>query len=119
MYISRHRALVRLCAALTMALALLLLALGDGGPVLAATINVSTTADELNSDGDRPCGSDSRLNTNLAVDACTAGGSTFDTINLQAGTYTLSVAGRERTRRHRRPGHHDSTPQWEPSYHRR
>jgi CSLREA domain-containing protein len=65
----------------------------------AATISVSTFADELNSDGD--CSLREAIqaaNTNTAIDACAAG-SGADTIILAGGTlsapatYTLSLAG--------------------------
>ncbi len=58
-------------------------------PVHAATITVTTTVDELNSDGD--CSLREAIqaaNTNSAVDACIAG-SAVDVINLLAGTYTI------------------------------
>ena len=64
-------------------------------PVDAATIAVTTTVDELNTDGDCSLREAVRAaNTNLAVDACPAGqnGQT-DTITVPAGTYTLTVAG--------------------------
>ncbi len=61
----------------------------------AATITVTTTTDELNSDGD--CSLREAVqaaNTNTAVDACTAGQSDqTDTITVPAGTYTLTLAG--------------------------
>ena len=59
----------------------------------AATITVSTTADELNADSD--CSLREAIvaaNTDTAVDACPAG-SCADTINLPAGNYVLSIAG--------------------------
>jgi CSLREA domain-containing protein len=62
--------------------------------VRAATITVNTTADELNNDGD--CSLREAIqaaNTNAAVDACTAGDTSLDTINIPAGTYTLSIGG--------------------------
>ena len=67
-------------------------------PVDAATIAVTTTVDELNTDGDCSLREAVRAaNTNLAVDACPAGqnGQT-DTITVPAGTYTLTVAGNDR-----------------------
>ena len=67
-------------------------------PVDAATIAVTTTVDELNTDGDCSLREAVRAaNTNLAVDACPAGqnGQT-DTITVPAGTYTLTVAGDDR-----------------------
>jgi CSLREA domain-containing protein len=69
---------------------------GAGSPAaaLAATpIAVTTTADELNADGD--CSLREAIqaaNANAAVDACPAG-SGADTITLAAGTYTLALAG--------------------------
>ncbi|MFC1464965.1 MAG: choice-of-anchor Q domain-containing protein [Candidatus Brachytrichaceae bacterium NZ_4S206] len=62
-------------------------------PAHAATITVNTTDDELNTDGD--CAlreAIQAVNTQAAVDACPAGTGN-DTINLPAGTYTLSLAG--------------------------
>jgi len=95
MYIHARDALLRLTGPLFIAAALAPLALaGAPPPAYAATIDVNTFADELNSDGDCSLREAIRAsNTNAAVDACPPGGSTFDTINLQAGTYTLSVAG--------------------------
>ncbi|UCH86615.1 MAG: thrombospondin type 3 repeat-containing protein [Dehalococcoidia bacterium] len=60
-----------------------------------ATIIVDTTDDELNADGD--CSLREAIqaaNADAAVDACTAG-SGADTIVLPAGTYTLTIDGRE------------------------
>lgn len=60
---------------------------------LAATITVTTTADELNADGD--CSLREAIqsaNTDTAVDACTAGAGA-DTIVLPAGTFTLTLTG--------------------------
>lgn len=61
----------------------------------AATITVTTTADEVNSDGD--CSLREAIiaaNTNTATDACPAGSPTgSDTIILPAGTYELTLAG--------------------------
>jgi CSLREA domain-containing protein len=62
-------------------------------PTYAAGIAVTTTTDELNSDGD--CSLREAIqaaNTDTAVDACPAG-SGADTITLPAGTYTLTLAG--------------------------
>jgi CSLREA domain-containing protein len=73
--------------------ALFLLFLAQGEVAHAATITVNTTDDELNSDGD--CSLREAIqaaNTDAAVDACTAG-SGADTIDVPAGTYTLSIAG--------------------------
>ena len=58
-----------------------------------AGIEVNTTDDELNSDGD--CSLREAIqaaNTDTAVDACTAG-SGADAIVVSVGTYTLSIAG--------------------------
>lgn len=64
-------------------------------PLYASTITVNTTTDELNADGD--CSLREAIqaaNTNLAVDACTAGTATpIDEIIIPAGTYTLTRAG--------------------------
>ncbi len=59
----------------------------------AATITVTTAADELNNDGD--CSLREAIqaaNTDTAVDACPAG-SGDDIITLPAGTYTLTLSG--------------------------
>jgi uncharacterized repeat protein (TIGR01451 family)/CSLREA domain-containing protein len=81
--------------ALSIALMAVLVLAAPSPPVAyAATINVTTTNDELNNDGD--CSLREAIeaaNTNAAVDACTAGSVGMDTINLPAGTYTLSIAG--------------------------
>ena len=69
--------------------------LSGGRGAHAATITVNTTNDELNVDGD--CSLREAIqaaNTDAAVDACTAG-SGADTIELAAGTYTLSITGIE------------------------
>ncbi|MBL8951222.1 MAG: CSLREA domain-containing protein [Myxococcaceae bacterium] len=63
----------------------------------AATLTVTTPTDELNSDGD--CSLREAVqaaNTDAAVDACPAG-SGDDRIVLPAGTYTLSVIGKDDT----------------------
>ncbi len=64
-------------------------------PLHAASITVTTTNDELNSDGDCSLREAVRAaNTNAAVDACTAGqNDQTDTITVPAGTYTLTLAG--------------------------
>ena len=60
----------------------------------AATIDVNTTDDELNSDGDCSLREAIRAaNTNTAVDACPAGSTGDDIINIPAGTYTLTLTG--------------------------
>ena len=70
------------------------LALPAAPPVGAASLSVTTTNDELNSDGDCSLREAIRAaNLNVPVDACPAGGSGLDTINLPAGTYKLSVGG--------------------------
>jgi len=63
--------------------------------VLASTIGVTTTNDEINTDGD--CSLREAIvaaNTDAAVDACPAG-SGADVINLPAGNYTLSLVGED------------------------
>ena len=66
----------------------------SASPARAAVgITVNTTADELNSDGD--CSLREAIqaaNSDLAVDACVAG-SGSDTVNVPAGTYTLTIPG--------------------------
>ena len=66
-------------------------------PVDAAAITVTTTVDELNTDGDCSLREAVRAaNTNAAVDACAAGqNDQTDTITVPAGTYTLTVAGND------------------------
>jgi len=62
-------------------------------PAHAAVISVTTTVDELNSDGD--CSLREAItaaNTDAPVDNCDVG-SEADTIAVPAGTYTLSIAG--------------------------
>lgn len=79
-------------AAAVAALALAVLAIGPG-VAQAAMITVSTTTDEVNTDGD--CSLREAVvaaNTDAARDACTAG-TGADVINVPAGTYTLSLAG--------------------------
>src|SRR5687767_1162009 len=59
----------------------------------AATITVTTTTDELNSDGDCSLREAIRAaNLDRGVDACPAGTAT-DTITLPPGTYTLTIPG--------------------------
>jgi CSLREA domain-containing protein len=63
--------------------------------VHAATITVTTTDDELNTDGD--CSLREAIqaaNTDAAVDACIAG-SGADTINIPAGTCVITLAGNQ------------------------
>jgi CSLREA domain-containing protein len=58
-----------------------------------ATINVNTTADELNSDSDCSLREAVRAaNLDTAVDACPAGNGA-DTINIPAGSYTITISG--------------------------
>ncbi len=87
---------LRLNLALLMVLGLTFTALNPAPTVYAATITVSTTADELNSDGDCSLREAIRAaNLNAAVDGCAAGSSVgADTINLSAGTYTLTLTGK-------------------------
>ncbi len=61
----------------------------------ATTIAVTTTDDELNSDGDCSLREAVRAaNLNVAVDACPAGqNDQTDTITVPAGTYTLMIPG--------------------------
>jgi CSLREA domain-containing protein len=71
----------------------LVLAAFPAAPAQAAAIGVTTTADELNSDGDCSLREAIRAaNLNAAVDACPAGDGA-DTIALPAGTYTLALIG--------------------------
>ncbi|MCH7576547.1 MAG: CSLREA domain-containing protein, partial [Chloroflexi bacterium] len=84
---------LRLSLAIVLALFVALAA--GGSPASAANITVNTTDDELNADND--CSLREAItaaNTDAAVDACTAG-SGPDTIDLPAGTYTLSIAGND------------------------
>jgi len=61
--------------------------------VLAATIGVTTFADELNTDGDCSLREAIRAaNNDVATDACPAGIGA-DTINLPAGSYLLTLGG--------------------------
>jgi CSLREA domain-containing protein len=79
--------------ALLLVLALLTLGLNPRHANARAVIGVNTTADELNTDGD--CSLREAIqaaNTDVAVDACLAGGS-MDMITLPPGTYILSIAG--------------------------
>lgn len=97
MYKRSARGLFRVRYAPAIALALLALAAlvaGGSRTAVGAAITVNTTADELNSDGDCSLREAVRAaNTNAAVDACTAGGAGSDTINIPAGTYTVTIAG--------------------------
>lgn len=74
-----------------LALLLAAIAVFAAMPAQAATITVNTTDDEVNADGD--CSLREAVqaaNTDLAVDACTAG-SGADVITIPAGTYVLSL----------------------------
>ncbi|MEO6028015.1 MAG: choice-of-anchor Q domain-containing protein, partial [Candidatus Binatia bacterium] len=64
-------------------------------PIHAATIAVTTTVDELTTNGNCSLREAVRAaNTNVAVDACPAGqNDQTDTITVPAGTYTLALAG--------------------------
>ena len=79
---------------IALALALLLALATPPATAHAATIAVSTTADELNSNGN--CSLREAIhaaNTNAVVDACIAGSGGTDTITLLAETYTLTIGG--------------------------
>lgn len=79
----------RLCVAIFLLLAL---SVSPVAPVYAATINVTTTSDDLIDNGNCTLREAIRAaNTNTAVDACPAG-SGADTIVLPAGTYTLTTS---------------------------
>jgi CSLREA domain-containing protein len=73
----------------------LTLHLVDPSAAYAAGISVTTTADELNNNGNCSLREAIRAaNTNSKVDSCAAGSSSStDTITLQAGTYGLSLEG--------------------------
>ena len=76
-----------------LALAALLALFAQGQPAHAATITVNTNADEF--DTGSGCSLREAIqaaNTNAAFGGCTAG-SGADTIDLPAGTYTLTIAG--------------------------
>ena len=78
---------------LVLPLALMLAFALPPGAAHAAGIAVTTTADELNNDGE--CSLREAIqaaNTNSVVDACVAGAGD-DTITLPAGTYTLTITG--------------------------
>jgi CSLREA domain-containing protein len=75
----------------TLALALFLAGFGSIHQAYAATITVTTLADNLTNNGD--CSLREAIqaaNTDTAVDACAAGSGT-DTISLAAGSYGLSL----------------------------
>jgi uncharacterized repeat protein (TIGR01451 family)/CSLREA domain-containing protein len=97
MYTTQSRTGMTAIWRLALSIALLaVLALAAPAPQVAhaATINVTTTDDELNADED--CSLREAIeaaNTDAVVDACTAGSSDMDTIYLPAGTYTLSLTG--------------------------
>jgi CSLREA domain-containing protein len=71
----------------------------ESGPQAAAppsgnVITVTTTTDELNTDGDCALREAVRAaNLNTAVDACPAGSTSPDTIIVPSGTYTLTRTG--------------------------
>ncbi len=68
-----------------------LLVLGPSHAASAATIEVTTTSDELNSDGD--CSLREAIeaaNTDGAISGCAAG-SEADTVSLAEGTYAISI----------------------------
>ncbi|HEY0606999.1 MAG TPA: choice-of-anchor Q domain-containing protein [Herpetosiphonaceae bacterium] len=74
-------------------IALFVVGLAISRPAHAATLTVTTTADELNNDGDCSLREAIRsANLNTQVDNCLAGTST-DTINIPAGMYLLTLAG--------------------------
>ena len=77
---------------LAIVLAFLFTFIGSSQTVHAASLTVTTTDDELNTDGD--CSLREAIqaaNTDTAVDACFAG-SGADTIVVPAGTYLLSIS---------------------------
>lgn len=85
----RRRPFLRLTVGATLVLASTQLAAGCGDP----DIVVSTTADELNSDGD--CSLREAIqaaNTDSAVDDCVAG-TGDDVVRMPAGTYRITRAG--------------------------
>ncbi len=73
--------------------------LGVAGPVRSASAtvySVSVTADDANLGPNGNCTLREAIlaaNTNAAVDACPAGSPGLDTIQLAAGTYTLTIGG--------------------------
>lgn len=70
-----------------------LVSLALAAPLSAATISVTTTTDEFNTDGDCSLREAIRsANLDGAVDACAAG-SGADTVSIPAGTYQLAIAG--------------------------
>jgi len=84
-----HSSILRLTAVAALA-SLLALALPPVPAARAAAINVNTPDDELNGDGD--CSLREAIqaaNTDAVVDACAAG-SGADTIDVPAGTYTVT-----------------------------
>jgi len=65
-------------------------------PAQAATINVNTTVDDMTINGNCTLREAVQAaNTNAAVDACPAGVTGLDTINIPAGTYTVTLPGIE------------------------
>jgi CSLREA domain-containing protein len=84
---------MRRCAGLIKVAAIVAL-LATGRGVRAERIGVTTTEDELNSDGDCSLREAIRAaNTDATADACAAGSGT-DEIVVPAGTYTLTLEGR-------------------------
>ncbi len=82
--------ITRICALLA---TLLALGLGSVPPAHAQTITVTTTRDELNTDGDCSLREAIRAaNQDAAVDVCPAGHGA-DMIILPAGTYAITIAG--------------------------
>jgi large repetitive protein len=83
---------------LLVALAMIAAMLGIARPAYAASITVTTTADEFNTSGTGTgCSLREAIqaaNTDAAFGGCSAGASA-DTINVPAGTYTLTLTGIE------------------------
>lgn len=90
---TNHLRISALALALVLALAAVVLASLVAKPALAGTtITVNSTDDEYNADGD--CSLREALhaaNTNTARDACRAGGTGTDTINVPRGTYVTAT----------------------------
>jgi CSLREA domain-containing protein len=96
-YPSLHKPATHTALRLLIALALLAGMFLVARPLTArgATITVTTTVDELNSDGD--CSLREAIvaaNTDTSVSGCVAG-SGADTIELPSGQYVLAIAGRD------------------------
>ncbi|HEY0738541.1 MAG TPA: CSLREA domain-containing protein [Herpetosiphonaceae bacterium] len=74
-------------------IALFIVGLAISQPAHAATLTVTTDADELNNDGDCSLREAIRAaNLNVQVDSCVAGTST-DVINIPGGVYLLTLDG--------------------------